>query len=77
MGGPPLLPRWVRVAALDRLHPRMRGLMRRDDFYPFFSRLLTVSVHEGNFMDPQVRMLLSCIWEAFEQGRPVPGPAGR
>jgi acyl transferase domain-containing protein len=51
--------------------------MRRDDFYPFFSRLLTVSVHEGNFMDPQVRMLLSCIWEAFEQGRPVPGPAGR
>jgi len=42
-------------------------LLFGDAFYLFDSRLFGVSVPEANSMEPQIRMLLTCTWEAFEQ----------
>lgn len=43
------------------------GLMRGDEPYLFDCHLFGVSAREASVMDPQLRMLLTCTWEAFER----------
>ena len=43
------------------------GLMRDDEPYLFDCHLFGVSAREASVMDPQLRMLLTCAWEAFER----------
>ena len=43
------------------------GLMRGDEPYMFDCRLFGMSTREASVMDPQMRMLLTCTWEALEQ----------
>ena len=43
------------------------GLMRGDEPYLFDCHLFGMSAREASVMDPQLRMLLTCTWEAFER----------
>jgi thioester reductase-like protein len=43
------------------------GLMRGDEAYLFDCHLFGVSPREAMLLDPQIRQLLTCTWEAFEQ----------
>ena len=51
----------------SRFAARYEGLMRGDEPYLFDCRLFGISTREASVMDPQMRMLLTCTWEALEQ----------
>ncbi|HEY6309696.1 MAG TPA: type I polyketide synthase [Streptosporangiaceae bacterium] len=51
----------------SRFASAYEGLMRGDEPYMFDCRLFGMSTREAGVMDPQIRMLLTCTWEAFEQ----------
>ena len=51
----------------SRFAASYEGLMRGDDPYMFDCRLFGISAREASVMDPQMRMLMTCTWEALEQ----------
>jgi acyl transferase domain-containing protein len=54
-------------AGPNRFAASYEGLMRGDEPYMFGCRLFGISTREASVMDPQMRMLLTCTWEALEQ----------
>src|SRR5690554_4471292 len=43
------------------------GLLLNEDELQFDCKLFGVSTQEASHMDPQIKLLLSCTWEAFEK----------
>ena len=51
----------------SRFASSYEGLIRDGEELSFDCRLFGLSVQEASYMDPQIKMLLTCAWETFER----------
>ena len=51
----------------SRFASAYEGLIRDGEELMFDCRLFELSVQEASYMDPQIKMLLTCTWETFER----------
>ena len=67
--------RWTEQDLRGLDFPRRSGFLKSID--RFDAAFFRIAPREAIFLDPQQRMLLEVAWEALEDGRPGPRPAGR
>ena len=61
----------------SRFASSYEGLIRDGEELLFDCRLFGLSVQEASYMDPQIKMLLTCAWETFEHVGLEPAPTAQ